>query len=303
MSFSVSTGINVVKDLQFTIQTTRDTIPDSPIFTMVGNTQEVTPNSDMNSVTRRRLGSADFYRVSKTGERFTFDFSYTPVDKTLLSMGINLAADDATNNRDKILAFALSQQMNVSGVLTEKYVVPKGAQCDSTSIDVSIEDCAVGMTWIPLDIPLPSATLASVGITGTPTWATPISAEPWHGISGLLNPFSWNAETKQIMGFSTTINNNINQIQVLGNANLFAGLPTLRDISFTLDMLYEDDDMATDVESMTPRAMEMKLSSDTKLVFTNAYLTNYTETISATSTDVKMHTYNGVAQKVVVAAV
>ena len=301
MSFPVSTGINVVKDLQFTIQTTRDTIPASPTFTMVGNTQEITPNSDMNSVTRRRLGSPDFYRVSKTGERFNFDFAYTPVDKVLLSKAINLAADDATHNRDNILAFAVSQMMNVSGTLTEKYLVPIGAQCDSTSIDISIEDCAVGMTWIPLDIPLPNAT--PPGITGTPTWATPISAEPWHGISGLLNPFSWNAVNKQIMGFSCTVNNNINQIQVLGNANLFAGLPTLRDISFTLDMLYEDDVMAGDVESMTPRAMEMKLSSDTKLVFTNAYLTNYTETFSATSTDVKMHTYNGVSQKVVVTTI
>src|SRR5574339_31666 len=189
----ISTGIRVVKDLQGTVQTVRDTIPASPTFTMVGNTQEYTPNSDMNSVIRRRLASPSIYKVSKTGERYNFDINFTPVDRNYMSYGINLPADDATFNRDKIIAFLISQQMNNSGTLVEKFIVAKGCQCDQTSIDVTIEDCAVSQTWIPLDLPLPNATPSSVGITGTPVYATPISAEPYHGISGGTNPFTWNA--------------------------------------------------------------------------------------------------------------
>lgn len=303
MSVPISTGIRVVKDLQATVQTVRDTIPASPVFTMVGNTQEWTPNSDMNAVIRRRLASPSIYKVSKTGERFNFDINYTPVDKTYLSYGINLPADDPTFNRDKILAFLISQQMNNSGTLVEKYMVAKGCQCDQTSIDVTIEDCAVSQTWIALDIPLPNSTLATVGITGTPTFATPISAEPFHGISGGTNPFTWNAAAKQIMGFSANVANNITQVQVLGNPLVYAAEPVMQDVTFTLDMLYEDEVMTGDCESLTPRAMEMKLSATVKLVFTNAYLTNYSETLSATSSDAKMYSFNGVAEKVLVTTV
>ena len=35
----------------------------------------------------RMLGSPDLYKVIKTGERFSFDITFNPVDKSLLSKG------------------------------------------------------------------------------------------------------------------------------------------------------------------------------------------------------------------------
>ena len=296
MSFPASDSTKIIKELQYVIQTIRTAIPDTPTFINAGCIQDFTPNSDMNANVKRKLGSADIYKVRKTGERFNFDIAFSPVDRTLISKGINLKGADATHNRDQILGFLLSQEMNEAGSLAEKYIIPIGCQCDSTTIDVTLEDVAVSQSWIAYDIAPPSTTH---GLT-TPTFASPISANPWNGLDGGNNPFSWNAEVKQILSFSVTSANNINQTQVVGNANVFATNPTLRDITFTVDVPYEDNDMILDEESMTGRAMELVINADTKLTFTNAFLTNHTETISATSSDIKMLTFNGVAQSLLV---
>ena len=39
--------------------------------------------------------------------------------------------------------------MNVTGTLTEKYILMKGSQCATTTIDVTLEAVGVTQTWIP----------------------------------------------------------------------------------------------------------------------------------------------------------
>ena len=296
MSFPASDSTKIIKELQYVLQTTRTAFPATPTFINAGCIQDFTPNSDMNVNVKRKLGSADIYKVRKTGERFNFDIAFSPVDRTLISKGINLKGADVTHNRDQILGFLLSQEMNEAGTLTEKFITPIGCQCDSTTIDVTLEDVAVTQSWIAYDVPAPSLTS---GIS-TPTFASGITANPWNGLDGGANPFTWNAEVKQILNFSVTSANNINPVQVVGNANVFASNPTLRDITFSVDVPYEDNDMILDEENVTGRAMVLKINTDTKLTFTNAFLTNHTETISATSSDIKMLTFNGVAQSLLV---
>ena len=81
------------------------------------------------------LGSEDIYKVIKTGERYSYDIAYNPIDKVLLEMGINLTG---TNNRYQSVTMLISQLMNVTGTLTEKYILMKGSQCDTTTIDVTL---------------------------------------------------------------------------------------------------------------------------------------------------------------------
>ena len=299
MSFPATDATRVIKELQYVLQTNRTAFPATPTFINAGCIQDFTPNSDMNANVKRKLGSPDIYKVRKTGERFNFDIAFSPVDRVLLSKGINLKSADPTDNRDQILGFLLSQEMNEAGTLTEKYVTAIGCQCDSTTIDVTLEDVSVSQSWVAYDVPAPSLT---PGIS-TPTYASPITANPWNGLDGGLNPFTWNSEIKQILSFSVTSANNINQTQVLGNANVFATNPTLRDITFSFDVPYEDNDMILDEESMTGRTMELKLNSDAKLVFGNAFITNHTTTFSATSSDITMYSFSGVAQSLLVDAI
>ena len=65
-------------------------------------------------------------------------------------------------------------------------------------------------------------------------------------------------------------------------------------------MLDEDRLLVQDAEAVTARSAEVKLSEDTKITFTDFYLTSYNETISATSTEAKTLSFNFVAKSAVV---
>ena len=300
MSFPVTTSLRVVKQPQWVLESIRGTTPSSPTFTHAGPIQDFTPNTDTNSVNYRMLGSPDLYKVIKTGERFSFDITFNPIDRVLLSKGINLDSEDATHNRDQSLTFLLSQEMNNAGTLEEHYIIPTGCSCDSTSIDISLEAVSVSQTWIANDIPIPSTTH---GLSGTPTFASDITATPWTGITAGQNSLTHNGNSYVLRSFSCTVNHNTDQIQPIGEANVFATIPTIRDISGSFDVLHEDNELSTDAEAVTARAATVNLSTDTKLTFSDFYLTSYNESISATSTEAKTISYNYVAKSVVCEAI
>ena len=77
MSFPVTTSLKVIKPLQYVEEVTRGTTPTSPTFINAGPIQEFTPNTETNAVKYRMLGSPDLYKVIKTGERFSFDITFT----------------------------------------------------------------------------------------------------------------------------------------------------------------------------------------------------------------------------------
>ena len=300
MSFPVTTSLRVVKPLQYVLESVRGVTPSSPTFVNAGPIQDFTPNTDTNSVNYRQLGSADLYKVIKTGERFSFDITFNPIDRVLLSKGINLDTQDPTHNRDQSLTFLLSQEMNNAGTLQEHYIIPRGCSCDSTSIDISLEAVSVSQTWIANDIPIPSTTH---GLSGTPTFAGPITATPWTGITAGQNTLTHNSNTYVLRSFSCTVNHNTDQIQPLGEANVFATIPTIRDISGSFDVLHKDNALSTDAEAVVARPATVRLSTDTKLTFTDFYLTSYNESISATSTEAKQLSYNFVAKSVLCEAI
>lgn len=298
MSFPVTTSLKVVKPLQYVVETVRGVTPTSPTFVNSGPIQEFTPNVETNSVNYRMLGSPDLYKVLKTGERFSFDITYNPIDMNLLAKGINLTTD-ATNNREQSLTFLLSQLMNAAGTLSEHYIIAKGCTCDSTSVDVSLEAVNVSQTWIANDIAIPST---AHGLT-TPTFASAITDSPWTGITAGSKTLTHNSNDYVLRGFSMTVSHNTDQFQPIGESNVFATIPTIRDISGSFDVLHENNLLAADAEAVTPRSATVKLSTDTKITLTDMYLTSYNETISATATEAKTQSFNWVAKSATVEAI
>ncbi|MGD1837502.1 MAG: hypothetical protein ACPKPY_05530 [Nitrososphaeraceae archaeon] len=295
MSFPITTSLRVVKEPQWVLETTRGVMPDPASFTWAGPIQDYSYTVDTNSVNYRKLGSPDLYKVIQNGQRFQFDLAYNPVDRVLLSKGVNLDSEDSTHNREQSLSFLLSQEMNNAGSLAEHYIVAKGCSCDSTTVDVSLEAVNVSQTWIANDIPIPST---SEPIT-TPTYATPGTQEPWTGITSGSDPLTWGGTSYTPRTFSATVSHNTDQIQPLGEANVFATIPTIRDITFSFDIIHEDNTLVSDADSVTPKELIYKLSTDTQLKFTDAYITSYNEAISATSTEAKTISYSGVARSAV----
>jgi hypothetical protein len=287
LSYPVTTSLLTVKNLQFVKEVTKNTTPLSPTFIAAGPIQDWSPSLSTNSVDYRMLGSEDIYKVIKTGERYSFDIVYNPIDSTLLQYAINLTG---TNNRYHSLSMLISQQMNNAGTLTEKFILMKGAQCATTTIDITLEAVGVSQTWIPNDITTPATT---AGI-GTPVYAPAMTLTPWTGIAGGAGALTFNAQNAtRVRNFSVTIDNNIDQIQPVGSSNVEWAQPTTRDITGTFDVIYNDDTFLADAKTVTARTMSYQLNSTgpVTLTFTDAYLKEYNETISATSTEVKTQSF------------
>ena len=260
MSFPITTSLRVLKPPQYVVETVRGTTPASPTFVKCGPIQEFTPNLETNSVTYRQLGSPDLYKVCKTGERFSFDMAFSPVNRNFMSFGINLASEDPTYNRDKSLTIMLTQELNNAGTLSEAWIVATGCTCDSTSIDISNDAVNVSQTWIANDIPLPVFTNPFT----TPTYdTTPLTGCPWNGTSAGDNILVHNSNEYVLRAFSCTVSQNTDQFQPLGTANVFATTPTIRDISGSFDVVHENSLLATDCENVTARAATVRLSTDT----------------------------------------
>jgi hypothetical protein len=287
LSYPVTTSLLTVKNLQYVKEVTRGTTPTSPTFVAAGPIQDWSPSLTTNAVDYRMLGSEDIYKVIKTGERYSFDIAYNPIDKVLLEMGINLTG---TNNRYQSVTMLLSQMMNVTGTLTEKFILCKGSQCATTTIDVTLEAVGVTQTWIPSDITTPATT---AGI-GTPSYAAAMTATPWTGINGGATSLTFNASnTTKVRNFSVTVDNNIDQIQPIGSSQVLWAQPTTRDITGTFDVIYENDSFLADTKTTTARTMSYVLDTTgpTTLTFTDVYLKEYNESISATSTEAKTQSF------------
>lgn len=305
---AITTSLRVIKPLQHIEEVTRGTTPTDATFVFSAPVTDFSPNVNVNNAIYRKLGSPDFAKSSLTGNFFQFDISYQPIDRILLSKGINLDTEDATHNREQSLSFVLSQQMDNAGALAEYYIVPKGCSCDSTTIDVSHEAVAVSQTWIANDIPLPNTdpNHASLALGAAPTFATDPGTACWTGITSGSSPLTHNAINSYVpRAFSVTVSHNTDQIQALGSTGILATIPTTRDISGSFDILHDDASfgLQTDLENHTPRAMTYNLSTDTKLTFTDVYLTDMSESISATSTEAKMQSWSFVAKSVVCEAI
>lgn len=223
---------------------------------------------------------------------YDFSISYAPIDSTLLNAMINLSG---THNRDKSYTMLLSQNHNNAGTLTEMYQIARGCSIASVTINVnSGEVVTVDSDWIANSI---SDWATAHGLT-TPTFASTLTATPWSTVTTGANPLTWNGSTYDVRNFSVTVNQNPDRIQVLGQTQTTWIQPTIREITFQMDVVWKDTTLQTDAKAHTARTMSFQLNSTgpTTLSFTNAQIEDYDETVSADSTEAKVTTYTGYAQ-------
>lgn len=292
MSFQLTTSLKV-KKFGYVEEVSRGVIPASAAFVSL-NTENFTPTSTTNVVEQAILGSPFVFARPKTGERYRFalDFSLTSID--FLQYCVNTSG---TKNRDKSLTFGVSQDMNAAGSLVEHFYFAKGAICDSVTISGTNERVGVSTEWVPLDVTIPSPTH---GITGTPIWTAP-TVSGWTGLTAGVEPIIWNAVAQQVRGYSVTVNNAVDEVQLMGNPALDYSIPTTHRNTFTLEIPYTGSVLQADAKAGTARPMSIKLGPATYLNFEEALITEYDFPTSATDTSALTISYAGAARSVVVA--
>lgn len=277
-------------------EVTRGQIPASAAFLSL-NAENFTPTNTTNVVEQPILGSPFIFKRPKTGERYRFALEFTATSRDFLEYCFNTTG---AKNRDKSLTFGVGQMMDTtgSGTLTEHYYFAKGAICDSATVTGTNERVGISTEWVPLDVTIPSSTH---GITGTPTWASPTIAG-WTGLSGGANPIQWNSIAQKVRGYEVSVENAVDEVQLMGNATLDYSIPTTHRNSFTLDIPYTSTTLQTDAKAATERDLKISLGPAAFLTATNALLTEYDFPISATDTSALTISYAGSAQKIEVTA-
>jgi hypothetical protein len=289
MSFPVSTSLKVVKH-GWAEEATPGVLASSAAFQPI-ITNEFTPSVNINNVEAVALGSPFIYLIQKVGERYRVAVNFMPHEIKVLEYGINTSG---TRNRDKSLTFGLSQMLNSAGTLTEQYAFAKGCQCDSMTVTGTNERVSVTSEWVALNY----TTWAAVhGLPGTPTWVALDSATmiPWTGLTGGTDPIQWNAAAQKVRGYSVTVNNSIDEVQFIGDSQLSYAQPTTHRNTVTLDIVYKDDTLISDVKTLTPRVAKIKLATGVFITLTNCVLEAFDETTSADSTEAKTISYSGKA--------
>lgn len=296
MSYKLTGGWLVQKQLAYVEETTYGTTPTNPTFTHAGPIVDITDSQETQAIKYRQIGSRDMYAMIKTGEVYSFDVTFNPLTDDLINYAINLPGV-GTKNISKSLSFIKSALINN----TEMYTIYKG--CVADSIDISISaDSAVEITvsYICKDITTPSTShgLGTVGSFGVnPTLI------PWTNLSGGSSPFLWNAVSVDTPSWSCSVTNNIERVKVNGDINVKFTEPTLRDITFEFDTLHKDATLIADQKgsgaTWNARAMIYKLSVDRRLSFTDAFLESLEMADATGDTTPKTESYTGTAKSVV----
>jgi hypothetical protein len=188
---------------------------------------------------------------------------------------------------------------NSANTLVEQFQVAKGCGISSVTINVnSGEIVTVDSDWIASTI---SDWSTTAGLT-TPTYAPALTATPWSTVTTGTNPLTWNATPYDVRNFSCTINQNPDQVMVLGDTSTRWVQATIREITFTMDVVWKDTTLQADAKSHTPRTMIFNLNSTgpVTLTFTEAQIESYDETVSAEATEAKVTSYSGYAKSVIV---
>jgi hypothetical protein len=278
--------------VQYVEETQYGVTPDNAVFVHAGPLVELTENVDIGSIKYRQIGSRDIYSLIKTGEMYSFELTFNPIDDALIKYGINLPG--GTGTIEKSLTFIKSQKIND----TEMFTLYKGCRCDSIDVEVTNDGAVeVTMTFLCREITTPSATHGLV----TPTFASNPTQEPWTNLSPGSGPLTINAIAVDTPSWSMTVSNNLEVVKPNGELIAKFVEPTLRDISFEFDTWLKDTVLLADTKTLTPRAMEYKLSADRKLVFTDAYLESQETSDATSATESKIQSFSGTAKAVAVA--
>jgi len=296
LSYKLTGGWLVQKQLAYIEETTYGVTPSNPSFTHAGPIVDLADSQETQAIKYRQIGSRDMYAMIKTGEAYSFDVTYNPLTDDLINYAINLPGV-GSQNIGKSLSFVKSALINN----TEMYTIYRGCVADSIDISIAADTpVEVTISYIAKSISTPST---SHGLGTVGSWGTNPTLIPWTNLSGGADPLSYNSQAIDTPSFSCSVTNNIEQVKVNGDINNKFTEPTLRDVTFEFDTFHKDATLIAVQKgsgaSWPAYPMLYKLSSNRRLNFTDAYLESLGMTDSTSDTTPKMESYTGTAKSVV----
>jgi hypothetical protein len=300
MSFNVTSLRDIVKPLQYAGEgdtgsaagtaTNYGVTPTSPTFIPAGINIEIATDPNVVSEQIRALGVEDYADEVKTQERYAFSLSSNMLNTDLMKFGVNALGTTGTANES--LTFTFSKYING----TENYTTMNGARPISTSATVALGLWRLDMIFDCQEI-LDETTSGIAGatyITAIPT-GTPLSHVDQ------ADPFSWNSVIYPERSFNITVTRNLSRLDSNGNVLSLYTKAADRNITWSTETYKKSSAIQTDYYEQTPRTMTYKIEPSETMTFTNALLTEYAESYSATDTDAAIERLTGSARGVTIA--
>jgi len=265
----------------------------SPAFIWAGPIQDMSENTDINSLDYRQIGDRDIQSMIKTGEAYSFSLKFFPLTTALMKYGINLPAGIGTI--EKSLSFIKAQKID-NVVMWTLY---KGSRCNSIDVEVAMDGAVeVTMNFLCADITTPAA---SNGLT-TPTFGAAGAGQPMTNISGGSSPFTFDGTPHDVARLKFSVTQNLQVVKPNGELKAKFIEPTNREVTIDFDTwLTAVADMTT-AKSLTVKQGTYTLNATGPITatFTDIYLNAFNTADSPTANETKMISYSGRAKGVAV---
>ncbi len=292
MSYAPTGTWNIVKKLQHVEESAFGQTPASPSFALAGHNVSLRESTEVSAQKYRELGSRDIYKMLKTGEMYSFELKYQPINTTLMRYGTELP--NGAGTIEKSLSFVYTQLVNG----TETWYRFLGARTDQVEIEVTEAAVNVSHRFLCKDIP---ATVTSDPFT-TPTYAGADSSAPYTGASSGSNPLTINSANYDTSRFKVTVSWNPEVIRPNGETQAKFILPTNRDIKVEFDTWVKDDVLRQDAKSLTARAATYTMAPGKSLTLTDLYLEKQSKGNDGNDGRHLIETLSGTARSVTLSA-
>ncbi len=284
---NIQTKRDFVKVLQYvgegdTVATPADyaaSITD-PTFIAVGKVTDLNLQPDVQHNDTDVLGNEDIIDSVKTGEAYTFTFTFEMTDTDLIKYAYE-ASGGTTGSIDESLTFMFSELLDG----TENFTAMYG--CRATSCTCSLERGVwiANMTFICKEITIPNSTSPWDG--ETPVHASEVSAPSLKHSGAGTDPFAWNAGAIPEGRFSTTVTRGMAIQVVNGTDKLLYCKASTRRVEFTVDAFIKSNTLETDWLAKTKRAALYSISAspNDEFSFTDCVITSFNRQKTASNAD------------------
>jgi tail tube protein len=222
-------------------------------------------NVDHESV--RIQGSRKQYADIQMGVEGTITLDYRLLDTKLIRYAITDPAGAGTIGES--LAFIFARKINN----TEEFTLAQGCIADSATINldrvptISQQFYASKISgWLTI-----SQLRTALGLTGTndPTWAAPLTADPWthlYGTDGSSSAVTVNGSAANVTKMSVTVNNNLLKEKPLGFKNARTVEAGNKVVTVSIEPFLYDTTFYDLVNNFTLSTVVLRLKASTPVV-------------------------------------
>jgi len=287
--WNVTQQIEYIEETNFGVLPQQTTSPAfTPAFLYPGPLQDLKVNYNIEHLDYRLIGSRDIYKALKSGEMYTFDIKYNPIDTTFMGYGVNLPSGPGTIEKSLSMIFA----QKINNVVN--YRTFTGCRCDKIDIEITKGLLQCTMTFFCKAISAPTITNPVTGATFAPTTTT----DPWMDITSGPNPFIVGGTVYPTPRFKLGVTNNLQVVRPNGEVQAMWIEPTHRDITVDFESFVYDSALDSATIAMTQNSATYTMAPGHSLAFTTLVLFQGSSSDTATAKAVKTATWAGNAQSV-----